>query len=167
MAKLILTEEERAAAWDGLSDETVGKIMKQSMFAFEASHDIENDRTPWYIKLGLISWAVKLVELNAWEANARLDGVTYRDQSLGDWEITLRRVDEEPSAPVDSNANDDLVTSQFTIQADELTAGKRLSTAWALLVAGLRCLFLGRMGIVVSKEFKLTGVNISRGPERP
>ena len=166
MAELILTEEEKTMDWADLPNETIGMIMKRSMFIFEANHDIKIDRTPWYIKLGLIFWAVKCVEQNATEASANLEGVTNQGHNLGDWEIFLRRVDAGKVRQHNelSQPEGDSLIHEFTIRADDLAGGTRISSAWALIMAGLRCLSFGRMGIVVTKSMKLTGVRTVRGP---
>ena len=160
MAELILTEEEKAMPFADLPDDVVGKITKKPMFTFEKD-PVTKDSTPWHIKIAIIAWAAKAVEVNADHAEATIFGASVSGKNLGDWKLTLDRLDspEEPDEPEDQDER--IPYRSIEIRADEITPGARLSTAVALIRSGLTALFLGKMDITITKHMKIT--NMSQG----
>lgn len=157
MAELILTDEEKAMSIAQLSNETVGMITKKPMFSFEKDAD-EDDRTPWYIKVGLICWANKLVDMNATDGTATIWGATSGDRRLGNWKLTIERLGDAPQDDRESSSGRSV---ELVIKADDLAPGRRLSTAFALIRSGLTALLLGRMSITVAKSWRVTDMKVS------
>jgi len=95
MAELVLTDEEKASSsifeWDDASIGRAIKLMVPTIFKKE---------TKDYQSGGFMAAAVVLLAL-AHESNAEvttftIDGVTYGNKSIGDYEIRIRRLDILP-----------------------------------------------------------------------
>lgn len=97
MAKIILTEEEKAAhSWLDLDDASLGRCVKQNMLILcngkkdedNASLDSEEGRilasTSAVTMLAIIAH-----KSNADHAKFTCNGVSYKDESIGNWSVTL------------------------------------------------------------------------------
>lgn len=152
MAELILNEAEKSMPFAELPDDAVGKITKKPMFTFEAEKS-PDDATPWHIKIAVIAWAAKCVAVSATSASATIWGATSGSEKLGNWKMTLERLDDSPEKETPGDRS-----LEMEINANQLTPGHRLSTAWALLRSGLSALFLGRLSLTITKNMKITSL---------
>lgn len=88
MAKLILTDEEKAAAsfldWD---DDALGKAVKNIALIFN------DDRGEDTLKhLGAAYFMIaRCIDLNAEKGKVNIEGLTQDGESLGDWEVEVRK----------------------------------------------------------------------------
>lgn len=87
MAELILTEEEKAAAlWSDLSDDAVGKLVKQRMAMITTLAQQNNQVIGMAAALLLIC---ELVEVGADGMVMDIDGVTHQGREVGDWVLRI------------------------------------------------------------------------------
>ena len=90
MAELILTkEEERAALWKDLDNEAVGKICKVGLSVMDNA-DKERDFIQGYS--AALMFVMKAVEANATTYTQTINGLTFKQKELGNWEITCKKI---------------------------------------------------------------------------
>lgn len=90
MAKLILTEEEKAAAtWMELDDATIGKLVKKTALGLMSLKDEQAHVWWWSAAILLCSMAS---DANADKFEQEILGLTHSGEERGNWRITVERI---------------------------------------------------------------------------
>jgi len=89
MAKLILTDDEKAAAlWSDLDDAALGKLVKKKIASLtDAASQL--DRVTTFAAAMLLCCAA--AEQNASEIALEIDGLTQEGRELGDWKVVAMK----------------------------------------------------------------------------
>lgn len=87
--ELILTESEKAAAtWLELDDESVGKLVKATMFKIKQFSDESEKIYLWSAALMLCS---AVAETNAGKYEQTIEGLTVHDKPYGNWKLIITK----------------------------------------------------------------------------
>lgn len=91
MAKLILTDEEKAAAtWFELDDAALGMFLKKV-----GTYLLPQDERDKSIVLASALFLINIAnESNSTDMNVNLDGCSNGLLEIGDWSISVKRVDK-------------------------------------------------------------------------
>lgn len=94
MAKLILTDEEKAAPyWNDVSDDALGKAVKAMWFNHLWSKTSNDDAIDLDHKTATIGMCCRIHAVNATHFECKLRGVHNGDLPCGDWRIVFERTD--------------------------------------------------------------------------
>lgn len=97
MAELIMTEEERRLPFTEWDDANLGRAIKAiSLIKLEGK---DPEKMLGYTHVTLVACCVPLISAavaaNSDESVVTIRGATNKDKHFGDWEIVVRRIDEE------------------------------------------------------------------------
>jgi hypothetical protein len=91
--KLILTEaEKKAAKWADLDNESLGKVVKATMFVLKKASD--EQKQLWFISAAIMMCSAA-VDANADTYKQTIEGLTIEGKSFGNWKVTIQRVDSK------------------------------------------------------------------------
>jgi len=91
MAELILTEEEQAAAqWKDLDDDALGKLCKLTLSGLD---DQDKEREAIHGYSAALLMVILAARMNATTYKQTINGVTCDGKSLGNWEITCKKIE--------------------------------------------------------------------------
>lgn len=89
MAKLILTEaEKKAATWEELDDDALGKVVKANMFKLQ-NWAKEQDRI--FFMTAAIILCSMAHEANADTFTQEINNLTSKGKPCGNWKVTIKR----------------------------------------------------------------------------
>lgn len=98
MAKLILTEEEKAAlSWLDMDDDALGKLCRKACLVIPQYRDEENpdDRKPvWAASAGMLLCGV-CDDAGATSATFDFEGLTHGNKERGNWRVTVEKLDAQ------------------------------------------------------------------------
>jgi hypothetical protein len=90
MAELKLTEaEQKAELWSDLDDDVLGKVVRAGLFSIKTLSEQERKMT--LMSAGIILASIA-AEFNADTLTQKLEGLTNKGVSIGDWKITVKRL---------------------------------------------------------------------------
>lgn len=90
MAELILTQEEKdTSTYLKWSDEALGKAVKKLALDLSMGDDALSIQSMFILMVGVLN------KYGADNAVLKLEDVTYKDSSIGNWKCTIEKITEE------------------------------------------------------------------------